>query len=65
MIERYDVSMGVDLADVKGFPECPQCEGRRWVVVGAIEHGDKTLPLEEPCPGCIPRLNQRDKEINE
>lgn len=49
--------MGRDLEDVEGFPECLLCEGRRWIVEGATRHGDKTLPLEAPCPDCLPRLD--------
>lgn len=54
--------MGHDLADVEGLPECPQCEGRKWMVVGTIKHGGKSLPLEEPCSACFPALILRDKE---
>lgn len=57
--------MGVDLADIKGFPECATCGGRKWVVVGDVEHDGRTVPLEEPCEDCVPRLNLNDKETDE
>ncbi len=49
--------MGRDLEDVQGFAECPKCGGTRWITVGAVKHDGKTLPLEEPCPACLPRLD--------
>lgn len=57
--------MGVDLEDVQGLPECPECGGRKWVVVGAAEHGGRAVPLEEPCGICLPRLDRGDKEQGE
>jgi hypothetical protein len=42
-----------DLEDVKGVP-C-SCDGTKWITVGETEYKGKMVPMQEPCPVCIPR----------
>lgn len=42
-----------DLEELAGLP-CT-CEGLKWITVGETEYKGKMVPLQEPCPVCIPR----------
>jgi hypothetical protein len=42
-----------DLEDLEGIP-C-ECGGLKWTTVGEAEYKGQPVPLQEPCPVCIPR----------
>lgn len=51
-----------DLDDIEGFPACLKCDGEKWTTIGAAKYEEQTVPLQEPCPKCIPRIGYEEEE---
>ena len=50
-----------DLDDIEGFATCLKCEDEKWVTIGAAKYEEQTVPLQEPCPKCMPRIGSEEE----